>query len=83
MKIGEIAAAATRNQDLFTDFVRMLQDDYPPATAPRFNCTHQPGSACPQNDDVVSQIHGSSLTGASLLVLDVMEDHLSVTGLTR
>jgi hypothetical protein len=41
MEIGEIAASATGDQDLFADTRRTVDDRHPAASLARFNGAHQ------------------------------------------
>ena len=57
MQVGEIAAAATGDQDFLADAIGAFeQQDTAPAFA-GFEGTHQAGGPGSENDDVVSFIH--------------------------
>ena len=50
--VGEIAAAATRDQDLFANAVGMVEQDHAPAALPSLQRAHQTGGASAEYDDV-------------------------------
>ena len=63
-QVGEIAAAATGDQDFLADSIRAFEYQNTPAPLAGFHGTHQAGSAASENDDVVFPIHaGMSLAG--------------------
>jgi hypothetical protein len=53
MKIGEVAAPTTRDQDLLSYTVRAFQYGDTASAFTGFDGAHQPGSACSQNQNVV------------------------------
>src|ERR1019366_4571426 len=64
VQIGEIAAAAARDQNFLADAIRVFEDQDASSARAGFDGTHQPGRTGSQNDGVVSLIHaGTSLTG--------------------
>lgn len=52
MDVGEVASAASGDQDLLADAFRMVQQDNAPATPTCFDCAHHAGRACSQNYDI-------------------------------
>ena len=51
-EVGEIAAPATRDQDLLADLGRVIEQQHGPATLARAQGAHQAGRARAGNDDV-------------------------------
>ena len=57
VQVGEITAAAAGDQDFLADSIRAFEHQDTPAPLAGFDGTHQAGSACSENDDVVFLIH--------------------------
>ena len=55
--IGEVAAPASRNQDLLAHFVGVIDDQHAFAALPRHRGTHQPSAAAAQNDRIIFSVH--------------------------
>ena len=52
LEIGEVAAAAARDQDLLSGPVGMIDQQHPAAALPRHRRAHQPGAAGAEDDDI-------------------------------
>ena len=57
MQVGEIAAAATGDQDLLADAIGALEQQDTASALAGFDGTHQAGGPGSENDDVTSFIH--------------------------
>lgn len=57
VQVREIAPAAARDQYLFANAIRMLQDGYPPATLTRLDSTHQSRGSGPNHQDIKCLSH--------------------------
>lgn len=60
MQVGEVATAATRHQYFLANFVRTFENDDAPATVSCHACTHEPGGAAAQNNDI-EFIHAANI----------------------
>src|SRR6266487_511763 len=67
MKVGEVAAATTRNQNLFADAPGALEHRHAPAPLPCFDGAHEAGRSAAENNDikVVSHDHVARSTMAA------------------
>ena len=52
MEIGEVAAPAARNTNLFRQFLCMIQQQNLAPLLASDSCTHHTGSPCPQHNDI-------------------------------
>ena len=62
VQVGEIAAAAAGDQDFLADSIGAFEHQDAPSALAGFDGTHQAGSACSENDDVVFLIHAVLIT---------------------
>ena len=58
MQVGEVAASAAGDQDLFADALSALQHGHAASALAGFNGTHQPGGAGAENDYIELKLHG-------------------------
>lgn len=57
MQISKIAAPATGNADLLSDFGAMVDQPYPAPTLARLDRTHQPGRTRTDDDHIKGMSH--------------------------
>ena len=57
MNVGEVAAAAAGDQNLFSDSVRVVQQGNPLAVFSGLDGAHQASRTCAENDDIKNLGH--------------------------
>ena len=60
-EVGEVAAAAARDQDLLADLVGVLQHQHAAPALAGAQGAHQAGGAAARDDDVVALVHASTV----------------------
>jgi hypothetical protein len=63
MQVGEIATAATGDQDLFADAIGAFEQQDTASAFAGFDGTHQAGGPGSENDDVTGLVHAEFWTG--------------------
>lgn len=83
VEVGEITAAATGDQNLLADAIRAFQYQDTPAPLASFDGTHQAGSACSENDDVVVLFHAETRLAGASVARGLITAGIAGTGLLR
>jgi len=83
VEVGEIAAAAAGDQDFLADAVGALEDDDAASALAGFDGTHQAGSACSENDDVVVLFHAETRLAGASVARGLITAGIAGTGLLR